>query len=440
MSGYQLPTGALVVRTGPRGDAFYEAKWRWNGAQVKRRIGSAWLEPDDEGGWRPRRGRVPEGHFDEKRATVRMAALVAEHAETEQNRARADSADETATATFREVASAWLEWLKNVRGAKPSTLRDYGYLLAEPGLPHARGPGVYAGRVITAFGDRAAADISTRDASQFLSSLDGVGLSARNVNKHRQMLAAIFAYAMRDDTFQLQANPVTRTDKRKEPPAAALDFYEPQEVEALAAAAADGRHRTAPISRRGNAVSLADEEIAARAVEDAQDAEMFRLLAYTGLRLGEALALRWADVDLSGRRLTVQRAVSANTEGPTKSWQVRYVPLADAAHGALARLHARGDFTQRGDYVFCGRLGRRMDASPVRRRFHAARSAAGLRRLKLHELRHGAGSLVARETDAVFVQHFLGHSRISTTERYMHAKARLQDVERLNDAFAVSRP
>jgi site-specific recombinase XerD len=51
-------------------------------------------------------------------------------------------------------------------------------------------------------------------------------------------------------------------------------------------------------------------------------------------------------------------------------------------------------------------------------------------------LRHAAGSLVAREADAHFVQSFLGHSRLSTTERYLHAKPRPQDVETLNRAFA----
>jgi site-specific recombinase XerD len=55
-------------------------------------------------------------------------------------------------------------------------------------------------------------------------------------------------------------------------------------------------------------------------------------------------------------------------------------------------------------------------------------------------LRHGAGSLVARQSDAVFVQHFLGHSKMSTIERYMHAKSRKEDVERLNRAFGTTTP
>ncbi len=57
--------------------------------------------------------------------------------------------------------------------------------------------------------------------------------------------------------------------------------------------------------------------------------------------------------------------------------------------------------------------------------------------MKLHGLRHGARSLVARHTDAVFVQHFLGHAKLATTERYMHAKARAEDIDKLNLAFGI---
>ena len=152
--------------------------------------------------------------------------------------------------------------------------------------------------------------------------------------------------------------------------------------------------------------------------------------------LGELLALRWGDVDLNARRVIVHRAVSANIEGPTKSWQARALPLADPAASALARLADRGDYTGRDDYVFCSRLGRRLDPSAVRRRYKRARDAAGLRPLRFHTLRHAAGSLVAREAGAHFVQAFLEHSRVSTTERYLHAKSRPQDVEILNRAFA----
>ena len=120
----------------------------------------------------------------------------------------------------------------------------------------------------------------------------------------------------------------------------------------------------------------------------------------------------------------------------TKAHRVRHVGLARVAAEALARLAGRGDFTGREDYVFCNRLGQRLDPPAIRRRFKRATAAAGLRPLKLHGLRHGAGSLLAREADVVAVQSFLGHSKLTTTERYMHAKARPEDLARLDRAFA----
>ena len=76
----------------------------------------------------------------------------------------------------------------------------------------------------------------------------------------------------------------------------------------------------------------------------------------------------------------MQRARSAGNEGPTKAWQVRYVPLADPAAQAFERLRVRGDFTSRDDYVFCngsagGWTTRRFDADTTRRV-----KAAGLRK------------------------------------------------------------
>lgn len=407
-----------------------DPKWRRAGRQVKRLVGPAWLERDGEG-WRPRCGRVPDGFYDEKRATVRMARLIAEHEQAERAIEAGEIERRERGASFREVAAEWLAHLQRERGAKPSTLSGYRYMLAERGTPHRRGKGVSKGLVQAGFGDRPIAKITAKEVSAFLRELDGSGVSPRTVNKHRQLLSAIFNYARREDTHGISSNPAEATIKRREPPPAVLDFYEPEEIEALAQAAADGRHR-GPQPK-----NLEPGEIEWRAREDGQDAELFRLAAYTGLRLGELLALRWEDVDLEARRMIVHRAVSAGVEGPTKSWQARFIPLADLAAQALERLRAREHYTGREDYVFCSRLGRRLDPSAVRRRYKRARDAAGLRALRFHGLRHAAGSLIARHADARFVQDFLGHSRITTTERYMHAKARPEDVERVNLAFQI---
>jgi integrase len=413
-----------------KGHPFYEVKWRRGGSQVKRRVGLAWLECAGNGGWRARRGRVPDGYFDEKRATVRAAQLVAEHDAAQREIEHARRERRELGATVRELAAQWLEYVAREKGAKPATIQDYGYLLMEPGAPHRRGPGRSEGRIMKALGDRRVARVTTADAATFLRGLEREGMSARSVNKHRGLLGAMFSYAQREDTYALEHNPVTGTSKRREKPPVVLDFFEPEEIEALARAAGAGAHRGP------QPAELDVDEAAWRTWEDRQDAELYRVAAYTGMRLGELLALRWEDVDLERRLVIVHRAVSAGVEGPTKSRQARALPLADVAAAALARLADRGDYTRRDDYVFCSRLGRRLDRSAVRRRYTRARDAAGLRPLRFHALRHAAGSLVAREAGAHFLQAFLGHSRLSTTERYLHAKSRPQDVETLNRAFA----
>jgi integrase len=83
------------------------------------------------------------------------------------------------------------------------------------------------------------------------------------------------------------------------------------------------------------------------------------------------------------------------------------------------------------------RNGRRLDDSALRRRYYRGCEVAGLRRVKLHGLRHAAGSILARVADPVFVRDYLGHSKLSTTDRYVSAKHRPEDFERLNRAFGA---
>lgn len=423
-------TARPIIRADAKGEPKWNAKWSRGGHQIWRTIGPAWVEPDGIGGWRKRKGRPAAGYLTEHQAVAAMLALVAQHDADQTRQEREAEERRRRGATLRELAAEWLEHVTRVKGAKPSTLTDYRSLLAEPGVPHRRGNGRTHGRLMAAFGDRPIGEVDVREVDQFLRGLDRDELSARNVNKHRQVLSAMFNYARRPTTYALPANPVEGTDKRREAQPVALDFYEPEEIEALARAVHAGQHRGPQPTQ------LPAGERAARAEEDAQDAELFRVLAYTGLRLGEAVALRWADVDFSVRRLIVQRALSGETETTTKAHRVRHIGLATPATEALARLGGRADFTGRDDYVFCNRLGRRLDPSAIRRRFKRAAAEAGLRSLKLHGLRHGAGSLLAREADAVAVQAFLGHSKLTTTERYMHAKARPDDLARLDRAFA----
>jgi integrase len=71
---------------------------------------------------------------------------------------------------------------------------------------------------------------------------------------------------------------------------------------------------------------------------DTQDAELFGVLAYTGLRLGEIVALRWSDVDLTDSSSSELFPQAAR---PSKANRVRHLGLATPAAQALARMAGR---------------------------------------------------------------------------------------------------
>ncbi len=413
--------------TGP----FWYGKWSRNGQPVIRALGRAWVESDGSGGWRRKRGRSPDGALTEAEAAARMLALVREH-DAEQTLLERDAEERRRRGvTFRELAAEYLRWLEEVKGVKPSTLRDHRSLLAEPGQAYRRGAGRSRGLIMSALGDRPAREVTTREVEDLLRSIASTGVAPRTVNKARQLICAIFNYGMRPSMYGLLTNPAQHADRRHEPDAAPLAFYSPEQIEALACSLADGAHRDP------SRPALSPGEIAARAHEDAQDAELIRVAAYAGLRRGELVALRWRDVDFVGRKIIVRRALSGETElRSTKSRRAREVPLPDQAAAALERLNRRDEFTGPDDYVFANRFGRRLDPSALRRRFERARDAAGLEPLRFHDLRHTYGSLlVAGGIDLPSVKAAMGHSQLSTTERYLHARPAGELAERFTRAL-----
>jgi integrase len=222
-------------------------------------------------------------------------------------------------------------------------------------------------------------------------------------------------------------NPVSGSEKRREPRPGVLAYYAPEEVEAVARALSDGQHRERPSNRTG-----------AEQAEDQQDAEAVRVAAYAGIRLGELLALRWRDIDWTGSALTISRAMSSGVEGPTKSGHVRRVPLSDQAAAALERLSHREHFTGPDELVFGSVLGRALDGSALRRRYKRARDHAGLRPLRWHDLRHTFGSrLAASGIDLVTIKSAMGHADLKTTERYLHAKPATETAARFTAAFTT---
>jgi integrase len=462
------PSASLHVRVHD-GKPFFECKFRWQGEQVKRRIGPAWLERDPSGGWRPSKRRMHDGYFNEARAHVRAAELVTEYVRDVQDREHKRAWRRVQPATFREISGDYLRWLEVEYDAKPSTLRDHRYLLAEPGTPHQRGVGLTPGRIMEALGDHPAGEITNEQVRTFLARLTADGMSPRNVNKHRNLIAAIFAHSVKRGRGRLKLlhNPVVGIEARREPRPAPLIYFTTEEVEAIARALEEGRHRQVQIHHTPSCQSWSDRRCdcapAYQAVgsrfadraeaeahlrdsrtdvelgDDLQDAEAVRLASYTGLRRGELVALRWEDVRWADAKLVVSRAISAGIEGTPKSGGFREIPLSDQAAAALDRLSKRDNYTEPDDLVICNVYGRTINPIALGRRYNRARDAVGLRPLRWHDLRHSFGSLlVAAGLDTVTVKSAMGHSRITTTERYLHARPATQTAAAFTAAFSGS--
>ena len=143
-----------------------------------------------------------------------------------------------------------------------------------------------------------------------------------------------------------------------------------------------------------------------------------RLLAYTGLRWGEATALRVRDVDLRRGRLDVRRAFSdvggRLIDGTPKTHQQRTVPIAASLRAELARLVRARDPDA---LIFTTPAGNPLRMSNFRRHVRTpAVTAAGLTGLTPHRLRHTAASLyIAAGTPPKVVQRILGHASIAIT-------------------------
>ncbi len=269
-----LPTGALVVREG-RGRPFYEAKWRDSTRrQVKRRLGLAWVDREGDV-WRRRRGRPREGFLDEKTAIVEMRRAIEEHEAT------LDKPQLARGVTFDAAAADWLHHLEHIDGVKPSTLANYEYMLSKPNArPRKRGRRRGA-RVMREFGGQALSAITTEQIDRWLERMDHQAVSKRTINTHRQFVCSVLEYAAgRPERYGITENVARRSAKRREPSPGVLDFYEPEEVAALARAAHEGLHR----DPRRPAVSEA--EARERRVADEQDAALFTEDGKTGSGAG----------------------------------------------------------------------------------------------------------------------------------------------------------
>lgn len=163
----------------------------------------------------------------------------------------------------------------------------------------------------------------------------------------------------------------------------------------------------------------AEEETKLRTAMEAMSPERIaelELALNTGLRMSEQYRLRWQDVSLARRTLTIARS---------KNGLARHVPLNKAAMTALESLKKRVGSSE----FVCG------GAVKPRLWFESAVRTAGLTAFTWHCLRHTfASRLVMAGVDIRTVQELMGHKTIAMTVRYAHLapKHTLAAVERLD--------
>ena len=199
-----------------------------------------------------------------------------------------------------------------------------------------------------------------------------------------------------------------------------------------------------PKSRRREMTALSPEQskmLLAAASGERLEA-LYVLAVTTGMRQGELLALKWSDVELENGSVQIRGSLQPTPDGlvivePKTVAARRNVSLTGVAVEAL-RKHRASQAEERlrlgaawddRDMVFPNAVGRPMDVrSLARRSFLPLLEAAGLPRMRFHDLRHTAATLLLGQgVHPKVVAEMLGHARISTTlDLYSHVTPTMQ--------------
>lgn len=159
-------------------------------------------------------------------------------------------------------------------------------------------------------------------------------------------------------------------------------------------------------------------------VTDESIRPLVAVLAYSGLRIGEALGLKWKDVDFEARCIRVERTWTRNNAWSTlKSKRSRRaVPLTSTLATILAESYESANRPSPDTVVFSHNGTRPLDHSNVRRKFNKALTNAGVRHVRIHDLRHTyATNMLACGCSIKALQYALGHSTATLTlDTYAH--------------------
>lgn len=268
--------------------------------------------------------------------------------------------------TVAELAPAWLARKK--QGNKPSTYHST--------------ESAYRTHVAPKWGRASVADIDSLSVETWISEMTG---SASSVIRAKGVLSGILDDAVK--AKRLASNPCDG-------------------VENLPRKTAK-RH-----------VYLSDDDVDRLAEESGQHRTLVYLLAYCGLRWGEAIALRVHDIDFLRRRISIHESatqVGAHHEvGPTKSWETRSVPVPQFV---IDELSAQCTSKARGDLVFPGNDGRYLKRPDSKDGwFVVAVKRAGVQKITPHDLRHTCASIAVSEgANVLALTRMLGHKSAAMT-------------------------
>ncbi|WP_159081505.1 tyrosine-type recombinase/integrase [Nocardioides sediminis] len=326
----------------------------------------------------------------------------------------------TADMTVETLASFWLAHRQTHGRAgqagrlRPSTMGAYDAVLRTvvvPALGGFRVGELSVGVLEAAFADIEAGGRSTVQARSVLNQM--LGLAARH--------------------GAIQASPMLLVEKPARAPreVQALDVDEARRLRRVV----DPDHRRAP-GHRGPNHDLAD---------------LVDVLLGTGMRIGEALALRWQDLDLSGDPPTVHvsgtlleprrgHVATLTRQDGTKTGQDRTLILPAAVVEGLAARRRLTMWRRPDDPVFASRTGTWLWPNNIRTRLRQAVSGiSDLHGTTPHTLRRTVGTLVAHEAGLDATREQLGHSDPSVTyQRYVAARRVAPDLRSLLDRFFVT--
>jgi integrase len=415
-------TGHLVIawrREGPK----WRIKYRLpDGTESKSTLGPAWVVPDADRpeGYRPKRGRPPEGWLSEDAANRKLRDFLDEHTRSTPSQ----------RVTFERCADAFIAYCEE-KGRSPNTIRTYRQIVREL---KARWP------------DWRVIDVDYDELEDYNDELVEAGLAASTRNQRRAVLSGVFKRARRE--FRVAVDPLDGFERSQVKNSGDFEVYSVEEVWALVRAAGSGLHHTGQKAytytshKSGRVVSVperpfTDEELAQRRQQDLYDAAAILIAALCGLRRSELLGLLWRSVLWEQKAILVRRSFTeVGGDWLPKGQRVHSVPAAQQVLDFLKRLHALQPDPAPDARVFQGPEGRAMDGSALYRRYREIQTVAGVRALRFHDLRHTFGTqAIASGAHVNDVKEWMGHRHLSTTMRYVHHRPRHEAAAALERHF-----